>query len=119
MRVVVVGATGNVGTSLLQALANDDRVANLTMTVSLGPRVRVVFKGDPLPSDRRDDLVPIAREGSADEDLLEDATNRIEDYLHAQGYRDATAPHAREATGDELVKRSASLMRGGRRSAAG
>src|SRR5437764_3423316 len=26
MRVVVVGATGNVGTSLLQALANDDRV---------------------------------------------------------------------------------------------
>ena len=39
--------------------------------------------------------MPIAREGSADEDLLEDSSNRIEEYLHAQGYRDATAPHQR------------------------
>jgi outer membrane protein insertion porin family len=84
-------------------LADDDRTANVTLTAIAGPRVRVVFRGDPLPADRRDALVPIAREGSADEDLLEDATNGIEDYLHAQGYRDATAPHAREEMDGELV----------------
>src|SRR5205814_2264642 len=78
-------------------------VANLTLTVQPGPRVRVLFAGDSLPSDRRADLVPIEREGSADEDLLEDSTNRIEEYLHEQGYRDATASHTRQQIGDELV----------------
>ena len=60
-----------------------------------GPHVRVVFTGDPLPSDRRTELVPVEREGSVDEDLLEDSSNRIEEYLRGQGYRDARAPHAR------------------------
>ena len=63
-----------------------------------GPHVRVVFTGDPLPSDRRAELVPVEREGSVDEDLLEDSSNRIEEYLRGQGYRDATAPHTREET---------------------
>jgi outer membrane protein assembly complex protein YaeT len=84
-------------------LVNGDRTAHITLTVAIGPRVRVEFKGDPLPANRRDDLVPVAREGSADEDLLEDATNGIEDFLRAQGYRDATAPHAREDAGGELL----------------
>ena len=83
-------------------LVNEDRVANLTLVVSDGPRVRLVFAGDPLPSDQRDELVPVAREGSTDEDLLEDASNNIEEYLHAQGYRDATAPHTRNEAGSEL-----------------
>lgn len=76
-------------------LTDDDRVAHLTLTVNPGPHVSVVFAGDSLPSDRRAELVPIEREGSADEDLLEDSSNRIEDYLRGQGYRDAAAPHAR------------------------
>lgn len=84
-------------------LVSNDRTANITLTAVLGPHVRVEFKGDPLPANRRDDLVPIAREGSADEDLLEDATNGIEDFLRAQGFRDATAPHAREEAGGELL----------------
>ena len=84
-------------------LADDDRVANLTLTVTPGPHVRVVFTGDPLPADRRAELVPIEREGSVDEDLLEDSSNRIEEYLRAQGYRDATAPHTREDANGELV----------------
>src|ERR1041385_9147046 len=54
---------------------DQNRTVNLLVTVSQGPHVRVVFTGDPLPGDRRDDLAPIAREGSVDEDLLEDATN--------------------------------------------
>jgi outer membrane protein insertion porin family len=84
-------------------LADEDRVAHLTVTSLPGPRVRVVFRGDPLPADRRDDLVPLAREGSADEDLLEDSRNRVEEYLRAQGYRDAVAPYSREEANGELI----------------
>jgi len=85
------------------SLADDDRVANITLTVTPGPRVRVVFTGDALPADRRADLVPVEREGSVDEDLLEDSSNRIEESLRAQGYRDAKAPHTRETINGELV----------------
>jgi outer membrane protein insertion porin family len=84
-------------------LSADQRVADLTLTVTPGPHVRVVFTGDSLPSDRRAELVPVEREGSVDEDLLEDSSNRIEEYLRTQGYRDARAPHAREEKDGELV----------------
>jgi outer membrane protein assembly complex protein YaeT len=84
-------------------LSEDERVADLTLTVTPGPHVRVEFKGDPLDASRRADLVPVMREGSVDEDLLEDSSNRIEEFLKAQGYRDAAAPHTRNETGDELV----------------
>ena len=85
-------------------LADDDRVANVTLTVDPGPLVRVVFTGDPLPGDKRDELVPIAREGSVDEDLLEDSSNRIEEYLKGLGYRTAKAPYMRqESNGDLLI----------------
>jgi outer membrane protein insertion porin family len=85
------------------SFAADDRVANLTLTVAPGPHVRVVFSGDPLPSATRATLVPIEREGSADEDLLEDSSNRIQEFLRAGGYRDAMAPHTRQETGGELL----------------
>ena len=85
------------------SFADDDRVANLTLTVAPGPHVSVVFTGDPLPGATRTALVPIEREGSADEDLLEDSSNRIEEFLRAQGYRDATAPHTRQETDGELL----------------
>lgn len=85
------------------AFSDDDRVAQVTLTVTPGPHVRVVFAGDPLPSDVRADLVPVQREGSVDEDLLEDSTGRIEDYLRNNGYRDARAPHTRERSDGELV----------------
>lgn len=84
-------------------LADGDGTVNLLLSVTPGARVRVVFRGDPLPPEKRVALVPIEREGSVDEDLLEDATNRIEDYLRSQGYRDALAPHVREESGGELV----------------
>jgi outer membrane protein insertion porin family len=81
---------------------DDDRTANLALTIVPGPHVTVMFVGDPLPNGRRDDLVPIAREGSADEDVLEDATNRIEELLRSEGYRDASAVHSRDERGGEL-----------------
>jgi outer membrane protein assembly complex protein YaeT len=83
--------------------SDDDAAVHLRLTVDSGPHVRVVFVGDPLPSDRRDELVPVEREGSADEDVLEDSTIRIEEHLRQQGYRDAVAPHIREQRGSELL----------------
>jgi outer membrane protein insertion porin family len=85
------------------SFADGDRLANLTLTVMPGPHVRIVFIGDPLPSDRRAELVPIEQEGSVDEDLLEDSTNRIVDRLRGQGYRDAAAPHSRAESAGELL----------------
>jgi outer membrane protein insertion porin family len=87
----------------LPRFANDDRTVNLSLDAVQGPRVRIVFTGEQLPDDVRDELVPIAREGSTDEDLLEDSTNRIRDYLHAQGYRDAKVSHQRVQDDGELV----------------
>ncbi len=78
-----------------------DRV-NLTLTVNPGRHVRVVFAGDSFPGDKRE-LVPVEREGSVDEDLLEDSTARIEDALKSQGYKDARAPHERADASGELV----------------
>jgi outer membrane protein assembly complex protein YaeT len=82
---------------------DDERVAHLTLVVVPGPHVRVVFAGDLLRADTQKELVPVEREGSVDEDLLEDSSNRIEEYLREQGYRDATAPHMRAESGGELL----------------
>ncbi|MEQ1728468.1 MAG: BamA/TamA family outer membrane protein, partial [Vicinamibacterales bacterium] len=76
---------------------------NLRLTALQGPTVRVVFAGDAVPENRRDELVPLAREGSADEDLLEDSSNRIEEFFRVQGYRDASAPHTRQETDGQLI----------------
>ena len=69
--------------------------AELVINVDGGARIDVVFEGDPLSAKERRDLVPIEREGSVDEDLLEDSAIRIEQHLHTQGYRDANAEYAR------------------------
>jgi outer membrane protein insertion porin family len=68
----------------------------VSISLTQGPRVRVTFTGDPLPEADRDRLVRIRAEGSADEDLLEDASRAIEAYLHDRGYRDARATYTRE-----------------------
>jgi outer membrane protein insertion porin family len=77
--------------------------AIVTIDVDRGPHVSIAFSGDPLPSDARDDLVPLGREGSVDEDLLEDASRAIEDYLLERGYRDAVVSFTRDQKGEELV----------------
>ncbi|HVB37646.1 MAG TPA: POTRA domain-containing protein, partial [Vicinamibacterales bacterium] len=81
----------------------NDRTVSLTITVDPGPHVTIAFEGDPLPPDQQTELVPIKREGSVDEDLLEDSSRRIQDYFRAQGYRDATAAFSREQRGNELA----------------
>jgi outer membrane protein insertion porin family len=89
--------------SVSPRLDDANHQVSLSIVVQPGPRVRVQFRGDPLPGERREDLVPIAREGSADEDLLEDSAQRIVAFWQGQGYRDAKATFTREAEGDDLV----------------
>ncbi len=76
---------------------------DLTIAVTRGPVVTVRFAGDPLPPRELATLVPVAREGSADQDLLEDSERRIEDYLRALGYRNARAPFTRSETDGRLT----------------
>ncbi len=60
-----------------------------------GDRVRVAFAGDPLPEDRRRSLVPIERLRSVDEEVVEDGSRNLEQYLRLEGYRAATAAAGR------------------------
>ena len=83
--------------------ADNERVANVTVNVERGPLVRVVFAGDPLPENRRNELVPVRQERSVDLDLLEDASRNIENYLRQQGYRAGEATYVREERGGEMV----------------
>jgi len=78
---------------------------DLMITLTRGPLVTVEFTGDPLPPKRIADLVPVAREASVDRDLLEDSERRIEEYLGAQGYRDADANFEPIPSGDQLLVR--------------
>ena len=85
------------------ASISEDGSVFLFLNLELGPRVRLVFEGDALPKDEIDDLVPVQREASADEDLLEDSQSAIESYLHARGYRDAETSYMRQERAGELI----------------
>jgi outer membrane protein assembly factor BamA len=67
-------------------ISTDGTAADLTIDLQAGPLVTVTFLGDPLPADEREALAPFQREGSVDEDLIEDSVQRIRDYLREQGY---------------------------------
>jgi outer membrane protein assembly complex protein YaeT len=83
--------------------AQMDEDAYVFVNVARGPRVVVLFTGDPLPEDEQERLVPVRAEGSADEDLLEDAKLAIERYWQERGYRDAVAsPTRNDKTPGEL-----------------
>jgi UDP-glucose 4-epimerase len=59
MRVVVVGATGNVGTSVMQALVADDRVEEIVAVARRAPRTQWP-KSRFVPADvSRDELMPL------------------------------------------------------------
>ena len=81
----------------------DDRTeVDLTVDVEPGPLVTVEFTGDPLPKDKIAELVPIEREGSVDQDLLEDSARRITDYLQPAGLLESGGrrrPSARKSDG--------------------
>lgn len=77
---------------------------DLILNVTRGPLVTVQFDPpDVIPSKLQGELVPVAREGSADQDLLEDSEVRVRDYLRGQGYRDARAPFSRTESSGVLT----------------
>jgi outer membrane protein assembly complex protein YaeT len=75
---------------------------DVVIAVTRGLLVSLVFIGDELPPAVRADLVPIEREGSVEQDLLEDSEGRIKEYLTARGYRDASAPFTVSESNDRL-----------------
>ncbi|MGD9902476.1 MAG: POTRA domain-containing protein [Vicinamibacterales bacterium] len=77
--------------------------ADVAVRVSLGDRVRVEFTGDSLPAARRRTLVPIEQARSVEEEVIEDASRNIEQYLRLEGYRQASAPATRRRADGELV----------------
>jgi outer membrane protein assembly complex protein YaeT len=84
-------------------LAADARTAELVVTIDGGPHVSIEFHGDPVAERVRAELVPIEREGSVDEDLLEDSARRLAEHLREQGYRDADVTYARVPKAGELA----------------
>ncbi len=81
----------------------DQRTADVRVEVERGPHVTVSFAGDPIPQKTRESLVAIRREGSVDEDILEDSQQAIKEYLQQQGYRDAAVEYVRQQQGNELT----------------
>src|SRR4029450_4053636 len=81
----------------------DLHTVDLTVSLQIGPTVTIAFEGDPIPKEKRSELVPIAREASVDEDLIEDAIQRIRTFLNQEGHWKADATAARDA-GDGTLR---------------
>ena len=83
----------------------DGRTVDMVVDVQTGSPVTIVFsldggppvamESDPVPDVRLAELVPVAREGSVDEDLLEDSSVRVETRLRRLGYRVVRVTHRR------------------------
>jgi outer membrane protein insertion porin family len=89
--------------SLRAVEREDGHTVALTVAINAGQPITVRFEGDVLPRDRLVELAPIEREGSVDEDLLEDSEGRIENYLRQQGYWKADATVRRESAAAGLT----------------
>jgi outer membrane protein assembly factor BamA len=75
---------------------------NLTLYVEAGPRVSLRWDG-PKPDGDEEDFVPMRRQRSADEDLLEDSDQRIATFWRQRGYRDVKVTHTSDRQGSQLV----------------
>jgi outer membrane protein insertion porin family len=88
----------------LQATESEDGASvDLSVSITPGPTVIVRFDGDPLPGAKLNELAPLEREGSVNEDLVEDSESRIEGYLRQQGYWKADVTPERQPAGDTLT----------------
>lgn len=83
-------------------LSADRTIADVTIDVQSGPMIDVRFEGDPVPPKTLAELVPIEREGSVDEDLIEDSARRVREMLRQQGYWKADVAVDRKAAVDRL-----------------
>jgi UDP-glucose 4-epimerase len=97
MRVVVVGATGNVGTSLLEALADEERVQEIVAVARRAPRRRFPRTEFVAADIVRSELAPILRGADAVVHLA---------WLIQPG-RDESITHAVNVAGSERLFRAA------------
>ena len=88
-----------------------DATVNLVLSIEPGPRVEIVFQGDPLAAGDRDRLVPIAREHSVDEDLLEDSKFGIERHFRERGYCNPRVDYQRGELGPPKPGANADVLR--------
>jgi outer membrane protein insertion porin family len=75
-------------------ISDDGRSVDVVLSIEAGSLVTLKFAGDPVVGNVND-LVPVRREGSADDDLLEDSVRRIEAALRREGYWKAKAVFTR------------------------
>lgn len=75
---------------------------DLTVDVQPGPRVTLRVEGATIPASKLDELIPVRREGSIDEDLLEDSKRRVESYLRGLGHWKAEVTYDRRPTPNGL-----------------
>ena len=74
----------------------------VTLLVNAGPRVTLRWDGPQPPGDE-EDFVPMRRQRSVDEDLLEDSDQRVTTYWRGQGYNGVKVTHSRDVLDDQLV----------------
>lgn len=79
------------------AVSADGRSVAVVITVESAIPLVLKFEGDSLPG-KESDLVPVKREGSADDDLLEDSVRRIEAALRREGYWKGHASFTKQST---------------------
>jgi len=89
----------------------DLHTVDLTVSLEIGPAVTIAFEGDPIPKEKQSELVPIEREASVDEDLIEDAIQRIRTFLNQQGHWKADATASRQE-GDGTLRVVFTVHRG-------
>jgi outer membrane protein insertion porin family len=92
--------------------APDRKRVDIAVRMSRGPSETVTFRGDPLPDQRRKEILALLKQGALDEDVLESQERSIENDLRAQGYRDAQAPFTREPGRDSQVQIVFTMTRG-------
>jgi outer membrane protein insertion porin family len=78
------------------------RVA-LTFEIQPGPTILAEFEGFPVPGSLRRSLEGVLREGGLKSDAVEETTERLEEALLSQGYRDAAVSHREEDRSHERV----------------
>ena len=91
--------------------STDLHTVDLTVSLEVGPTVTIAFEGDPIPKEKQSELVPIQREASVDEDLIEDAIQRIRTFLNQQGHWKADATASRQE-GDGALRVVFTVHRG-------
>jgi outer membrane protein assembly complex protein YaeT len=73
-----------------QTYSPQRRQLDYDFRVNQGPEVKVLVEGAKISKSRLRLLVPIFEEGTIDNDLLNEGTHNIRDFVQQQGYFDAT-----------------------------